>query len=203
MHEATDKTIDDFRALLKQHLNNAEYRRVMKFTRFALTDPRFYIAPAAVSAPDKPAKHHGQRGGLALHTWEVLAFSLGAASAFPDDIDRVALAIGAILHDIGKPDEYSPEFIDGVEYWRRTTPLVSHIMHGLQIWALEFGGVAAGKHRCPPPLFEKVTHLIASHHGRREWGSPVVPSTLEALILHSADMQSLMLSGADNPAARP
>lgn len=199
---ATDlKTICDFKDLLRQHLTTAQYRRVIKLTKFVLEDVRFWIAPASTSAPDRPAKHHGERGGLARHTWEVLAFVLATANAFPGQIDLVSLAVGAILHDCGKMDEYTPSFVDGVEYWNRT-PLVSHIVHGLQRWAFEFGGTVNGRRKCPPQLFEKVTHLIASHHGRREWGSPVVPGTLEAFILHSADIQSLMLNGAGNPEGR-
>jgi 3'-5' exoribonuclease len=194
--DTSPKTEKDFRTLLKQHLTTSQYRRVIRATRFALRDARFYIVPAATSSPERPAKHHGEIGGLARHTWEVLAFALGAASAFPGRVDLVVLAIGTILHDCGKMDEYAPTYHEGVEYWKRATPLVSHIMHGLQSWALWSEGVNKQD-------FHQVTHLIASHHGRREWGSPVVPSTLEAFILHSADVQSLMLNGVDNPAYRP
>lgn len=189
--------IIDFKNLLRQHLTTTQYRKVIKLTKFVLEDARFWIAPASTSAPNKPAKHHGDRNGLARHTWEVLAFALGAASAFPGRVDLVALSVGAIVHDCGKMDEYAPSFVDGVEYWKRATPLVSHIMHGLQAWAVHSQGA------CKPDFQDLVTHLIASHHGRREWGSPVVPSTLEAFILHSADVQSLMLNGADNPGTRP
>ncbi len=198
MYESSPKTAADFRRLLKHYLTDSQYRRVIRLTRFALADVRFFIAPAAVSAPDKPAKHHGDRNGLALHTWEVLSFALGAANAFPEAVDLVTLSVGSILHDIGKVDEYAPFYEDGVEYWKRATPHVSHIIHGLQRWVVEAEALCV-----KPPVRDAVTHLIASHHGRREWGSPVVPSTLEALILHSADMQSLMLHVADYPAARP
>lgn len=190
-------TREDFEALLCAHLDRKHVSEILEIADFTLRDPWFWTFPAAPSAPDKPAKHHGGRGGLATHTLEVLTFALGTASAYPPSrIDRYHLALGAILHDCGKLAEYSHHVIDGVEYWKRATPMISHIMHGLQMWAHAWGGNWTDK------TFETVTHMIASHHGRREWGSPVVPATLEAYILHAADVQSLLLSGADNPEYR-
>jgi hypothetical protein len=191
----------DFVITSRRYLSADEYKTVHGLTSFVFEDARFWSFPAATSAPNKPAKHHGGHGGLARHTWEVLAFALGAASAFPGRVDKVALAVGAIVHDCGKMDEYARTVIDGVEYWARATPLISHIMHGLQAWATHSRS-ACERRVCSPELRDAVTHMIGSHHGRREWGSPVVPSTLEACILHAADVQSLMLSGAGNPAAR-
>lgn len=178
---------------LRRYLNESDTSRVLSLSDPVLRDSRFHRWPASIPGKHGP-KHHGEEGGLLRHTNEVLAFALGAGTAVPG-LDLVVLATGAIWHDVGKLPEYAKND-QGI--WSRATPLVSHICHGLQMWAVD-----RDRHREADAFDEHVTHLIASHHGRREWGSPVVPSTLEALILHSADCQSLMLDGADNPAARP
>lgn len=190
-------TRSDFTKLLSRHLTPRQRAEVRAKTKFLLEDPRFFRLPASTFDKDKPAKHHGWFGGLAAHVYEVLDFSLCAAAAARGRVDLLVLATGAILHDMGKLPSYlaGENTADGA-WCIHATPGVSHIMHGLAMWGS----------RCRQPMSEQdlhILHLIASHHGRREWGSPEVPQTLEALILHSADMQSLMLNGAPNPALRP
>lgn len=180
---------------LRRHLTDMQVSYVLARTHTVLDCPRFHQWPASLPGKDgKLPKHHGEEGGLLRHTNEVLSFALGAGSA-TTSIDAVALATGAIWHDVGKLREYDKN-AQGI--WFRATPLISHICHGLQMWACAVDSPFTRS----DAFSEHVTHLIASHHGRKEWGSPVVPATLEALILHSADCQSLMLDGADNPAAR-
>lgn len=187
--------LDLHSSTLRRYLDASHVNCVLRLVAPVLRDARFHHWPASLPGKDgQPPKHHGETGGLSRHTNEVLAFALGAATSHAGN-DRIALAVGAIWHDIGKIREYA---VTEAGVWFRATPLVSHICHGLQQWqsACDLLGDV------PPQLKEHVTHMIASHHGRKEWGSPVVPSTLEALILHSADCQSLMLDGADNPAFR-
>jgi len=85
---------------------------------------------------------------------------------------------GAILHDIGKIEEYTYElFIDYSDKGR----LVGHITMGAQ-WVAERAATIEG---FPPDLLNQVVHLVLSHQA--EFGSPVKPATREAFLLHYAD----------------
>ena len=134
----------------------------------------FIKAPAAIIV------HHAYRGGLLEHTLGVMKLSKSIAELYPP-ADKDLLITGAAIHDVGKIYEYRIEPY-GIE---RTTEgeLIGHIVLGTKMlndWA-----------RKVPTLPKKdlyhLTHMILSHHGELKWGSPTVPKTLEAMILHHAD----------------
>lgn len=134
----------------------------------------FIKAPAAIIV------HHAYRGGLLEHTLGVIKLSKSIAELYPS-ADKDLLITGAAIHDAGKVYEYKIEPY-GIE---RTTEgeLIGHIVLGTKMlneWA-----------RKVPSLSKKdlyhLTHMVLSHHGELEWGSPTVPKTLEAMILHHAD----------------
>jgi 3'-5' exoribonuclease len=147
----------------------------------------FYTDPAFrqdyESCPASTAGHHAALGGLLRHTWEVAA--IGRAIATTAGADRDLVTAGALLHDIGKLEAYRwhPSFEQTEAGW-----LVGHVALGLLM--LERRLALAGSPCCTDTERRQLQHLIASHHGRLEFGATVPPMTLEAEVLHHADHAS-------------
>jgi len=136
----------------------------------------FVESPAAINV------HHAYKGGLLEHTLDVTELAIQLAEAYPEmPIDKDLVIAGALLHDIGKVEEYSvsPTGIDRSD----SGELIGHIVIGIN-WLTE---VAAKIPQFPKKALVDLQHIILSHHGEIEWGSPVLPKTIEALIVHSAD----------------
>ncbi len=133
----------------------------------------YKVAPAAKNI------HHACRGGLIEHVLSLCKLSRITAAHY-QDIDIDLLLTGAILHDLGKINElsYSRSFGYSAE-----GQLLGHIVIGLQMLASKFDQVPG----FPPKLRMLVEHMIISHHGELEFGSPKVPAFPEALLLHHLD----------------
>lgn len=138
---------------------------------------RYERCPASV------AGHHAALGGLLQHTVEVGAIARTIARAAGADTDLVLA--GALLHDIGKLEAYSWE---GVFDYTEAHHLVGHVVLGAMM--LERRLDEAPEPPCTPAERRLLQHLVLSHHGRLEYGSPVQPLTLEAEVLHWADNAS-------------
>jgi len=133
----------------------------------------YYTAPAA------KGDHHAYIHGLLQHSTRVAFIAKDLGHEMNADID--ILVTGALIHDIGKTEEYD---WSGCVITRSTCgKLLGHIPLGIMIINDFVNDQGMGCDR-----ITKLLHLIASHHGRLEWGSPVEPRTLEAMILHQADM---------------
>ncbi|MBM3328812.1 MAG: HD domain-containing protein [Calditrichaeota bacterium] len=137
------------------------------------------IRPAFMRAPAGKLWHHNRLGGLLEHTLSMVMLCRRLAMHYPD-IDRDLLIAGAVLHDIGKVEEYS--FERHFEYSDRGR-LVGHIPLAVQ-WV---GERAAAIEGFPPELLDQVQHLILSHQGGPAQGSPQEPKTREAFLLHYVD----------------
>jgi 3'-5' exoribonuclease len=135
---------------------------------------RFRDAPAA--------KHYHQayRHGLLEHTLSVAQGVSAAASFFPG-IDRDVAITGALLHDIGKLEAYNdnPLAIDMTDLGR----LIGEIPLGYYRVRREIESIQG----FDPDLGWAVLHIILSHHGTLEHGSPVTPATREATLVHMMD----------------
>ena len=138
------------------------------------TWPRFRDAPAA------KRYHQAYRHGLLEHSLTVAQSVSAIAATFPG-IDRDVAVTGALLHDIGKLEAYTPD------------PLAIDLT---DLGKLQ-GEIALGYYRVrrliedlpgfPGGLATAVLHIILSHHGALEHGSPVVPCTREATLVHMID----------------
>jgi 3'-5' exoribonuclease len=140
-------------------------------------------------APAAKAMHHAYAGGLLEHTLSVGALCMKMAEHYPH-VDRQVLLAGAVCHDLGKIWELSQGL--SVEY---TTggKLVGHInlvMRKLAPFIKKSG--------LEPELAEHLEHLVLSHHGSHEFGSPRLPATAEAFLLHHADMVDAKLQQIEN-----
>lgn len=143
--------------------------------------------------------HHAGVGGWAKHTAEVVYFTEAIYSAMPNDakehIRRGLLFLGAFLHDIGKLKSYA--FDTGVPVMTDSGKLLDHIVEGICIVHTAMHEVYAKASPEKAAIYEQqmrdvelLEHIIASHHTELEWGSPVNPVTLEAVIICHADQLS-------------
>jgi 3'-5' exoribonuclease len=138
---------------------------------------RYEQCPAAVFG------HHAVIGGLLKHTTEVAAIARTIARACGADQELVLT--GVLLHDIGKLDSYR---WDGVFEHTELGYLLGHVVLG----ALMLDRRLAQESPAPCTAVERdiLLHLILSHHGKKEFGSPITPMMLEAEVLHWADNAS-------------
>ena len=135
---------------------------------------RFRDAPAAKTY------HQAYRHGLLEHTLSVAQAVSAAANFFPG-IDRDVAVTGALLHDIGKTEAYNddPLAIDLTDLGR----LQGEIPLGYYLVRRRIEDLPG----FDPGLAQCVLHIILSHHGSLEHGSPVVPATREAVLVHMID----------------
>ena len=134
--------------------------------------------------------HHAYRGGLLEHSLQVADATLAAARTFAG-IDRELALCGALLHDIGKLDAYSGDAC-GVSL-NDAGRLIGEIPSGYYTVRRAIEQIPD----FPPELAQALLHIILSHHGCLEHGSPVLPSTREALVVHAMDKLSGDLGSFD------
>ncbi len=140
---------------------------------------RFRRWPAAV-------RHHGAvAGGLLEHTVNVATIAQRLAELYQCNAHLVLA--GALLHDIGKLDELEER--PGAGF---TTPgrMVGHVILGMQ-YVQEHAQQVYGLEKA---ILHDLLHIILTHHGTLAFGSPVCPATIEALIVHQADMAEARLT---------
>jgi 3'-5' exoribonuclease len=156
------------------------------------------IGPAFKSAPAAKRLHHAWLGGLLEHVLTLVRVCLAAAPFYPE-VDPDLLVTGAILHDVGKVRELE---------WKSS---FSYTLEGQMIGHISIAqGMLREKVLALAPFPEKlamlVEHMILSHHGKYEFGSPKLPMTPEAILLSALDdleakMQALRNEFAASEAA--
>ena len=134
---------------------------------------RYRRAPAAKQI------HHAFLGGLLEHVLSLCALARAVAAHYPH-IDYDLLLTGVVLHDIGKI--YELNYDRGFSY-SDEGQLLGHMTIALRMVADKLRGLPD----FPPPLRTLVEHMILSHHGQLEFGSPKLPQFPEALLLHYLD----------------
>lgn len=172
-----------FNELKNIYQREITYTPLRKFIFLVLNDEK--IQQAFKEAPAAKSIHQAYLGGLLEHSLAVAKICLAISDLYPQ-LDRQLLLAAAILHDIGKIEEYSWSF--SFEY---TTPgnLLGHLFLGLQLLEPFFE-----KSKLDSELVTNFKHLILSHHGEYEYGSPKLPVTPEAFVLHFADNLDAKLS---------
>jgi 3'-5' exoribonuclease len=138
--------------------------------------------------------HHARRGGLVEHVAQMMRSALAICAAYPV-LNRDLLIAGVLFHDCGKLWEncYAPNGF--VMPYTEAGELLGHISIGIEVvnslWrSLVDAEAAAGWQALQPPTDNvklHLLHLIASHHGEMQFGSPVWPKTPEAIVLHHID----------------
>ncbi len=151
----------DLKALLEAFLNDAEIVRALR------------------EAPAAKGLHHAWIGGLLEHILSLMEMSELAAQHYPE-VNRDLLLTGVVLHDIGKLKElrWGTSFDYTME-----GQLLGHITIGIGMIEQKIAGIP----NFPAPKRLLVEHLVLSHHGEYEYGSPKLPMTAEAVLLHYLD----------------
>ena len=137
--------------------------------------------------------HHARRGGLVEHTAQMIQVARALAPLYPQ-LNVDLLVAGILFHDCGKLWENALPENGFVMSYEELGELVGHISIGIEIvnalWRkLSAENAEAWKNLSPPSEDVRVhlLHLVASHHGEKEFGSPVEPRTPEAMALHYID----------------
>lgn len=165
--------LDDLMALCKRIFTHKPW---WKFVSKALMNEE--IRSRLLMAVGAKNIHHAYVGGLLEHTLSVSEVCMRLCDHYPE-LDRQVLLAGAIFHDIGKAWELSGGL---AKEYTDEGRLIGHISIGL-----EKAEPFLQKSGLEPELILHFKHLVLGHHGTREWGSPVLPATPEALVLHYAD----------------
>jgi 3'-5' exoribonuclease len=160
-------------------MNNPHLRAVVEC--FLIDDDfvrKFTAAPAGIK------NHHAYQGGLVEHVVNLLNVA-GRITEFYPELDRDLLLTGIFLHDVGKVEELS---YDRAFAYTDEGQLVGHLVIGVEMLArkVEQTTELTGE-PFPAELLLRLKHMIVSHHGSHEFGSPKLPMTLEAVALHYLD----------------
>lgn len=174
---ATEKNREQLFAKVKSILDEVADPYLKRLVDSFLSDKefmdKFFRAPAA------NIMHHPFLGGLLEHTHNVVRICKALTFIY-SQADADLLVCGAFLHDIGKVTEYTYEKVIDFSTAGR---LKGHLVIGAEMVRERASKIP----NFPPDLLLKVEHLILSHHGIKEWGSPIEPMTFEANLLHFVD----------------
>ncbi len=173
---STPEDIDDLERRLAALLPGAIERPVLQ--QLTQEAQRRYGSQLRVH-PAAKRIHHAYRGGLLEHVVKMAELAVDVCRHYPE-IDRDLVLLGVYFHDLGKLREIGA--MPNNDYTLEGQ-LVGHIPIGLEM----LRECCAAIESMPSDLQLLLEHLVASHHGRREWGSPIEPSTPEAFVLHLID----------------
>ena len=171
--EDTKADLNGLRTMLESVENEWLKRVIDAFLQDSDFMSRFTDAAAA------KRWHHEYRGGLVRHTHEMCQIGETMCALYPN-IDRCMLLTATFLHDIGKLEEMTHDLC--VEY-TTVGRLLGHVHIGADMVSTKISGIEG----FPEKTRLELLHCILSHHGELQYGSPVVPKTLEAIVLHHVD----------------
>lgn len=173
----TEQDVNKMFSELKQIVSSIKQPHLKNLLNLFFSDKDF--CKDFCSAPAAVQYHHAFLGGLLEHTLSVAKLGDTIAPLYPE-LNRDLLICGIILHDIGKISElcYEKNF-----HYSDEGQLIGHLISGV----LMVEEKAKQIDDFPKTLLDLLRHLILSHHGEYEWGSPKLPMTLEAITLHYLD----------------
>lgn len=155
-------------------IGDAHLKSLLKEIFKGETLARFVRAPAAKKM------HHAYIGGLVEHTLSIVGMA-GKTADHYSMLNKDLLVVGVLLHDIAKIREF--EFSSLPFDYTDSGRLVGHLVLGAEMVrkaAEKIKGIDQG-------LVDQIIHMVLSHHGQLEYGSPVLPMTPEAMLLHHLD----------------
>jgi len=183
--ESTSKDIKQMLSELKKLAHRIKNRHLRALVESFMADHQFISE--FKKAPAAKIFHHSYLGGLLEHTLSVSLMAVLVTEHYTD-LDADLLLAGAILHDIGKIDELTFEL--NIEYSDKGR-LLGHIVLGVLMVEEKLKTIKD----FPPELAIRLKHLILSHHGEFDFGSPKRPKFLEAFALHLIDDLDAKING--------
>lgn len=174
-HTAED--IEELYGRLREAVAGIKNAWLRQLVSGVIEDPA--ILPRLKRAPAAKAMHHAFVGGLLEHIVSLCDLSRLVAQHYVE-LDVDLLVAGAILHDIGKLDELCYE---RAIHYTDEGQLLGHIIMGLEQVTERMNAIEG----FPPEYKTLIKHLLISHHGEYEFGSPKLPMFREALVLHYLD----------------
>lgn len=132
-----------------------------------------------IQTPAAKKNHHNYQGGLLEHSIEVMNYATALGHRYNKDY----IIAGSLLHDIGKIDKYRWQGA-AIEYTNEAH-FEEHIARGYHLVMQCTSTINMDATKC-----SRLCHIILSHHGNKEWGSPVEPVTPEAYAVHLGDLAS-------------
>lgn len=173
----TDKDVDKLLGKISSIISEIKEPYLNALMKSFLGDEEFMAgfrrAPAAHSM------HHPYIGGLLEHTHNTIRLCKAFSLIYPQ-VDADLIVAGAFIHDIGKIKEYN--YSRSFEF-SSVGRLKTHMLLGCEMLRDQISKTEG----FPEKLAVKLEHMILSHHGQKEWGSPVEPLFAEASLLHFAD----------------
>jgi 3'-5' exoribonuclease len=161
------------KSILRKNIQNRWVALLVKeFLDDAPLMERFQRAPGARSW------HNAYVGGLLEHTYEVMVIVEKMMELYPQAMRDIAI-VGAFLHDIGKIVELDPYSFE----YTAVGGLIGHLPAGFEIMSEKIKAISG----FPDEIALQLKHIILAHHGEYEQQSPVLPKTLEAIIVYHAD----------------
>jgi 3'-5' exoribonuclease len=173
----TQKNVEELWSTLVHTVDSFSDLSLQALLRSFLDDPAF--AAAFRQAPAAKSLHHAWLGGLLEHVVSLVGICELTARHYPE-INRDLLLTGAMLHDIGKLEEL--RWGTSFDYTLQGQ-LVGHITLGIAMIEKKLAALPD----FPPALRILVEHMVLSHHGKLEFGSPKLPMIPEAVLLHYLD----------------
>jgi 3'-5' exoribonuclease len=173
----TTADVDKLYAQLLEFAASIKNPWLKKLTTAIVADPA--IAARYKRAPAAKVMHHAYLGGLIEHVVGLCGLAKQVAAHYPElDVDLLLTA--AILHDVGKLDELC---YDRAIAYTTEGQLLGHIVMEFETVSKAIDAIEG----FPPALKTVVQHLLISHHGQYEFGSPKLPMIREAMVFHYLD----------------
>lgn len=177
-----EENITTLFSFLKKEMKSIENEQLSKLLSAFFDDPEFVTeythSPSAIS------HHHNYVGGNLEHTVGVVRLCKNICDMYPG-INKELVLCGAILHDVGKLKEY--EYSAAVDKTEEGN-FIGHIVIGDRWVREKVSDLRKNGEEFSDDLLMHLSHIILSHHGRYEYGSPRMPKTVEACVIHQADL---------------
>jgi len=176
---ATEKDVEEMYSRVVALINSMKNPHIKKLAENIYVNNKDNVAKIKTHSAAKQM-HHGYLGGFLEHVLSVTEICDFLSGQYTKYVNRDILLAGGLLHDIGKLWELSPlpknEYTDEGQ-------MLGHIVIGVEMVGEEIRKIEG----FPVQLGTIIKHLIISHHGEYEFGSPKIPYTSEAMLLHFAD----------------
>ena len=174
--------IKELYEIVKKEIKTVENTQLKDLLDLFFSDPKF--VNDYCHSPSAITHHHNYVGGNLEHTIGVIRLCNNICEMY-EGINRDLVITGAILHDIGKIKEYAAKA--AIEKTDEGN-FIGHIVMGDRWMREKIAELRKKNKEFDKDLEDKLCHIMLSHHGRYEYGSPRMPKTIEAMVVHAADL---------------